>query len=148
MLINSRVKLLKKRLCKIHCSEGTNLDFLRHKVSRPCRKANRFFCVCPLQTDAPDQTDQSHLCTRICWKMKLKGMFPHPQTYPLKLHVSRSGKHLWNRRIWGSHAGEYEDGCLLGCSAVLSGRSLPTFQRSLLPPSSGRSPSSVESLLQ
>jgi hypothetical protein len=34
---------------------------------------------------------------------------------------------------------EYEDGCLLGCSAVLSGRSLPTFRRSLLPPSSGRS---------
>jgi hypothetical protein len=29
-----------------------------------------------------------------------------------------------------------EDGCLLGCSAVQSGRSLPTFQRSLLPPSS------------
>jgi hypothetical protein len=28
----------------------------------------------------------------------------------------------------------YEDGYLLGCSAVLSGRSLPTFQRSLLPP--------------
>jgi hypothetical protein len=21
-------------------------------------------------------------------------------------------------RIWGSHGGEYEDGCLLGCSAV------------------------------
>jgi hypothetical protein len=41
-------------------------------------------------------------------------------------------------RIWGSHAGEYEDGCVLGCSAVKSGRSLPTFQRSLLPPSSGR----------
>jgi hypothetical protein len=37
--------------------------------------------------------------------------------------------------IWGSHGGEYEDGCLLGCSAVYSGRSLPTFQRSLLPPS-------------
>jgi hypothetical protein len=31
-----------------------------------------------------------------------------------------------------------EDGCLLGCSAVYSGRSLQTFQRSLLPPSSGR----------
>jgi hypothetical protein len=33
-----------------------------------------------------------------------------------------------------------EDGCLVGCSAMLSGRSLQTFQRSLLPPSSGRSP--------
>jgi hypothetical protein len=28
-----------------------------------------------------------------------------------------------------------EDGCLLGCSAVLSGRSVLTFQRYLLPPS-------------
>jgi hypothetical protein len=33
------------------------------------------------------------------------------------------------RRILGSYGGEYEDGCLLGCSAVQSGRSLPTFQR-------------------
>jgi hypothetical protein len=41
-------------------------------------------------------------------------------------------------RIWGSHGGEYEEGCLLGCSTVKSGRSLPTFQRSLLPPSSGQ----------
>jgi hypothetical protein len=31
-----------------------------------------------------------------------------------------------------------EDGCLLGFSAVQSGRSLLTFQRSLLPPSPGR----------
>jgi hypothetical protein len=30
-----------------------------------------------------------------------------------------------------------EDGCLLGRNAVLSGRSLPTFLRPLLPPSSG-----------
>jgi hypothetical protein len=37
----------------------------------------------------------------------------------------------------GSHAGEYEDECLLGCCAVLSGRSLPTFQRCLLPLSLG-----------
>jgi hypothetical protein len=28
---------------------------------------------------------------------------------------------------------EYEDGCLLGCCTVQSGRSLPTFQRCLLP---------------
>jgi hypothetical protein len=40
--------------------------------------------------------------------------------------------------IWGSHGGDYEDGCLLGCSAVWTGVSLPTFQRSVLPPSSGR----------
>lgn len=31
-----------------------------------------------------------------------------------------------------------EDGCLLGCGAVQSGRSLPTFHGSLLLPSSGR----------
>jgi hypothetical protein len=24
----------------------------------------------------------------------------------------------WISRIWGSHGGEYEDGCLLGCSDV------------------------------
>jgi hypothetical protein len=30
-------------------------------------------------------------------------------------------------RIWCSHGGEYEEGCLLGCSAMQSGRSLPTF---------------------
>jgi hypothetical protein len=40
--------------------------------------------------------------------------------------------------ILGSHGGEYEDGCLLACCAVQSGRSLTTFQRCLLPPSSGR----------
>jgi hypothetical protein len=32
---------------------------------------------------------------------------------------------------------ECEDGCLLRCSAVWSGRRLPTFQRYFLPPSSG-----------
>jgi hypothetical protein len=31
-----------------------------------------------------------------------------------------------------------EDGCHLRCSAVWTGTSLPTFQRSVLPPSSGR----------
>jgi hypothetical protein len=41
--------------------------------------------------------------------------------------------------ISGSHGGEHEDGCLLGCCAMQSGRSLPTFQRCLLPPSSGYS---------
>jgi hypothetical protein len=34
--------------------------------------------------------------------------------------------------------GQYEDGCLLGCRAVETGASLPAFQKSLLPPSSGR----------
>jgi hypothetical protein len=31
-----------------------------------------------------------------------------------------------------------EDDCVLGCCAVSSGRSLPTFQRSLLPPTTPR----------
>jgi hypothetical protein len=38
---------------------------------------------------------------------------------------------------WGSHGSEYEDGCLLGCSTMQTGMGLPTFQRSVLPPSSG-----------
>jgi hypothetical protein len=42
-------------------------------------------------------------------------------------------------RTSGSQGGEYVDGCLLGCSAVQYGRSLPTFQRCLLLALSGRS---------
>jgi hypothetical protein len=38
----------------------------------------------------------------------------------------------------GSHGGKYEDECLAGFCAIYSGRGLPTFQRRLLPPSSGR----------
>jgi hypothetical protein len=30
--------------------------------------------------------------------------------------------------ISGYHGGEYEDDCLLGCCAMKSGRSLPTFR--------------------
>jgi hypothetical protein len=40
--------------------------------------------------------------------------------------------------ISGSHGDEYEHDFLLGCCAVYSGRSLPTFQRCLHPLSSGR----------
>jgi hypothetical protein len=40
--------------------------------------------------------------------------------------------------IPGSHGGEYEDGCLLDCCTVYFYRSLSTFQRCLLPLSSGR----------
>jgi hypothetical protein len=42
---------------------------------------------------------------------------------------------------------KFKDGCLLGCSAVLFGRSLPTFQMPLLPPSSGRSASETITLI-
>jgi hypothetical protein len=41
--------------------------------------------------------------------------------------------------ISGSHGGEYEDQGLLGCTVVFSNRCRPTFQRCVLPPSSGRS---------
>jgi hypothetical protein len=41
------------------------------------------------------------------------------------LNKRREDKRFWTEfsllficRIWGSHGGEYEDGCLLGCSAV------------------------------
>jgi hypothetical protein len=50
----------------------------------------------------------------------------------------------WKQQIEGDFVGllkqvfNNEDGCLLGCSAGESRRSLPTFQRSLLSPSSGR----------
>jgi hypothetical protein len=36
-------------------------------------------------------------------------------------------------KISGSHAAEYENGCLLGCCAVKFCRNWPTFQRCLLP---------------
>jgi hypothetical protein len=46
--------------------------------------------------------------------------FVAQQQYPTRLVLSE---------ISGSHGGEHEDGSLLGCCAVYSGRSLPTFQR-------------------
>jgi hypothetical protein len=41
-------------------------------------------------------------------------------------------------RIRGSQGSEHRGGCVLCCSAVQAGRSLPTFERCLLPPSPGR----------
>jgi hypothetical protein len=40
-------------------------------------------------------------------------------------------------KILNSHSGVAEDSDLLGYDAVLNGQELPTFWRSLLPPSSG-----------
>jgi hypothetical protein len=40
------------------------------------------------------------------------------------------------REILGSHGDEYEDICLFGCYTVQSFINSPTYQRSLLPPSS------------
>jgi hypothetical protein len=53
--------------------------------------------------------------------------------------VILQGELVSTGEISGSHGGEYEGDCLLGCYAVLSGRSLPIIQRCFLPPSSGRS---------
>jgi hypothetical protein len=50
--------------------------------------------------------------------------------FTLITHTKRKNIYILSR-IWGSHSGEYEDGFLLGYS-------LPTFQRSLLPPASGQ----------
>jgi hypothetical protein len=41
-------------------------------------------------------------------------------------------------KISGSHGNEYKNIYILGCCTVSSGRNLPTFQRCLLPPTSGR----------
>jgi hypothetical protein len=33
-------------------------------------------------------------------------------------HSSEYLAYIYTSRIWGSHGGEYEDGCVLGCSKV------------------------------
>jgi hypothetical protein len=43
-------------------------------------------------------------------------------------------------QISGSRGGEHEHGCLLGCSAVETGTSVPPNFRYLLPPSADSSP--------
>jgi hypothetical protein len=47
-----------------------------------------------------------------------------------------SSDHNDMNQLNDANSKDFEDGCLLGCSAMQSGRSVPTFQRSLLPPSS------------
>jgi hypothetical protein len=61
------------------------------------------------------------------------GSYRKEYTPRLRYTVERTNR---SSEISGSHGGEHEDGCLLGCCAVQSGRSLQTFQRYLLPPSS------------
>jgi hypothetical protein len=50
---------------------------------------------------------------------------------------TRQYRHILNKNE--KRIPKKKDDCLLGCCAVYSGRRLPTFQRCLLPPSSGRS---------
>jgi hypothetical protein len=52
--------------------------------------------------------------------------------FPISLEVDSQSE------ISSSHGGEYEDQNLLGCTAVFLIECLPTFQRYVLPPSSGR----------
>jgi hypothetical protein len=66
-------------------------------------------------------------------------LFPTPPTSVLKMEtVFFSESLLSTCESTRRQNSEQEDGCILGCCAVQSGRSLPTFQRYLLPPSSGR----------
>lgn len=59
-----------------------------------------------------------------------------PQTTDIRLVVSCK---WYDSEIWGSQGNKYEDGHLLSCCAVYSGRSsLLMFQSSLLHPSSGQ----------
>jgi hypothetical protein len=70
------------------------------------------------------------------------------RNYIMKLDICEEGiegKTLKVSIISGSHSDDCENGCLLGCSTVYTGMSLPTFRRSVLPPSSGRSETSVNS---
>jgi hypothetical protein len=67
------------------------------------------------------------------WTLKVVLLF-------MSVHTMQNGstaekKLKETRMISGSHGCEYEDGCLLGCSAVWTGMSLPTFRRSVLSPS-------------
>jgi hypothetical protein len=62
----------------------------------------------------------------------------------LSFKLKFSGFQIWKFllqelcEIWGSYGVEYEDGCVLGCCAVQSGRDLPKLQKDhLLPSSSG-----------
>jgi hypothetical protein len=52
--------------------------------------------------------------------------------------LDHSAKPPWLEEWLMSYNKKWKDCCLLGCSAVYSGRNLPKFQRSLLPLSSGR----------
>jgi hypothetical protein len=51
------------------------------------------------------------------------------------------------RRIWGSHSTGYEEYYILGCNAVESVESQPTFQENTYPPSSGRRISQADNKL-
>jgi len=46
-------------------------------------------------------------------------------------------QNLFCCEIFGSHVGEYYDCCPKGCETMQCHRQIPTFQRNLLPPSSG-----------
>jgi hypothetical protein len=53
-------------------------------------------------------------------------------------HTCESYKAILHCEITSSHVGEYEAQNLLGCTAMFLTECRPTFQRCVLPPSSGR----------
>jgi hypothetical protein len=69
--------------------------------------------------------------------LQLEGSHPLFKTKTL-LNCTVPTEGIMIGEISGSQDCEYEDSCLLGCCTVKSGRNLPTFQRCLLPSSSGR----------
>jgi hypothetical protein len=79
-----------------------------------------------------ENSTSSDTLKRDCKEPEIKRMVM-PKELPMA-----SPKQNKPSEISGFHGGEYEDGCLLGCCALLSGRNLLTFHRCLLPPSSGR----------
>jgi hypothetical protein len=61
---------------------------------------------------------------------------PQPSIYSTLYHLCSWGSEVKTGKVSGSHGGYYEDGCLLCRCDMKTGRSLPTIQRFLLPPSS------------
>jgi hypothetical protein len=77
------------------------------------------------ESDEDYDDDELQEVATTCWKCqilkKCKKLRPHP-----------SAPDVRSCEILGSHCSEYEDGCLLGCCAMYSGRSLVMFQRCFL----------------
>jgi hypothetical protein len=60
--------------------------------------------------DAESRPSRPHLATLVTdWLISIHNSVP-----PLIVKTVRELNNLKQRRIWGSHGGEYEDGCLLG----------------------------------
>lgn len=89
--------------------------FRLHRSSRT--RLEKQFKYPPCRTGAEYLTQTCFAC-KLLYIMRYKGSWNDPEL-------------LYDCRIWGFHGLESKDECLLGCC-------LPTFQRTLQPPSSGR----------